>query len=60
MRLRDTGSERIACIVWVDKPLSKYNFGRFIVYESLLVTRALEHICCEDGKWIELAQDRVQ
>jgi hypothetical protein len=55
MRLRETGSERITCIVWVDKPLSKYRFGRFIGCESLLLTWALEHICCEDGKWTELA-----
>jgi hypothetical protein len=60
MRLRGTGSERTTCLVWVDKTLSKYSFGRFIRYESLLLTWALEHIFCEDGKWIELAQDRVQ
>jgi len=52
MRLRETGSERITCIVWVDRPLSDYSSGRFIRYESLLLTWALEHICCEDGKWI--------
>lgn len=38
MRLRKTGGECVTCILWVDTTLSKYSFGRFVGYESLLLT----------------------
>jgi hypothetical protein len=42
--------ERITYTVWIDKPIGKLKFGKFMGYESLLLTWVLENTYCEDGK----------